>query len=114
MPAAGAVQRIRNGLIRLGDNSEIGASFSTGRQVGDVEAGETAILLQPSFYGGHVLLAAALPYLGRIAEAEKAVQMLRKLTPRLTLRNTVRNPMWVREKDVARLLEGLRQAGLPE
>ena len=79
-----------------------------------VEAGEKAILLQPSFYGAHAILAAALPYLGRIEEAEKAVQIVRKLMPRLTLRNTARNPMFVREKDVARMLEGLRQAGLPE
>ncbi len=79
-----------------------------------VEAGEKAVLLQPNFYGGYVILAAALPYLGRIDEAKKAVQKVRKLMPRLTLKNTARNPMFVRKKDVARMLEGLRQAGLPD
>ena len=34
--------------------------------------------------------------------------------PRLTLKSTARNPMYVREADVARMLEGLRQAGLAE
>ena len=79
-----------------------------------VEAGEKAVLLQPNFYGAYFVMAMALPYLGRIGEAKKAVQKARKLMPRLTLKGTARNPMFVREKDVARMLQGLRKAGLSE
>ena len=79
-----------------------------------VEAGEQSVLLQANFYGSHFVLAMALPFLGRIEEAKKAVQKALKLMPRLTLKNTARNPMFVREKDVARMLEGLRKAGLRE
>jgi len=79
-----------------------------------VDAGERAILLKPNFYGAHFISAAALPYLGRIEEAKKALKTALKFNPRLNLTNVARNPMFAREDDVARLLEGLRQAGLPE
>ena len=90
------------------------AHFAAERYEECVEAAEQAILLQPNFFGAHFVMAGALPFLGRIEEAEKAVQKALKLMPRLTLRNTARNPMFVREKDVARMLEGLRKAGLRE
>jgi len=79
-----------------------------------VDAGEKAILLKPNFYGAYFISAAALPYLGRIEEAKKALETALKLNPRLNLKNVARNPMFARESDVARLLEGLRHAGLPE
>ncbi len=47
-------------------------------------------------------------------EAKEALRSALKLMPRLTLKSTARNPMFVREDDVARMLEGLRRAGLPE
>ncbi len=59
-------------------------------------------------------MASALPYLGRIEEAKESLRNALKLMPRLTLKNTARNPMFVREDDVARMLEGLRRAGLRE
>ena len=88
------------------------AHFAAEQYEEAVEAAEQAVLLQPNFYGGHFIMASALPYLGRIEEAKEALRNALKLMPRLTLKNTARNPMFVREDDVARMLEGLRRAGL--
>ncbi len=90
------------------------AQFAGERYEEAVAAAEQAVLLQPNQYGGHAGLAYSLPYLGRIEEAREAVRNLRRVMPRMTLKSSTRNPMFVREKDVARMLEGLRQAGLPE
>ena len=90
------------------------AHFVAERYEEAVEAGEQSVLLQPNFYGGHFIMASALPYLGRIEEAKESLRNALKLMPRLTLKNTARNPMFVREDDVARMLEGLRRAGVPE
>lgn len=79
-----------------------------------VAAAEQVALLQPNFYGGHNGLAMSLALLGRIEEAKRAMSKLRQLMPRLTLKNAARNPLFVREGDVARMIEGLRTAGLPE
>ena len=90
------------------------AHFSVENYKECVEAGERAILLRPNFYGGHFITAAALPYLGRIEDAQNAIKNALNVTPRMTLSKTKQNPIFVRENDVARLLEGLRLAGLPE
>ncbi|MCZ6743575.1 MAG: adenylate/guanylate cyclase domain-containing protein, partial [Alphaproteobacteria bacterium] len=90
------------------------AHFAAERYEECVEAAEQAVLLQPNFYGGHVVMAMVLPYLGRIEEAKQAVRRTRELMPRLTLKSTARNPVFVRQGDVERMLEGLRRAGLPE
>ncbi len=39
---------------------------------------------------------------------------LRRVMPRMTLKSAAHNPMFVCENDVARMLEALRLAGLPE
>ena len=90
------------------------AHFAAERYEECAEAAEQAVLLQPNFYGGHVVMAMVLPYLGRIEEAKQAVRRTRELMPRLTLKSTARNPVFVRQGDVERMLEGLRRAGLPE
>jgi tetratricopeptide (TPR) repeat protein len=90
------------------------AHFAAERYEECVEAAEQAVALQPNFYGGHFIQAAALPYLGRIEEAKQALLRAREVMPRLTLKSTERNPMFVREGDVARMLDGLRRAGLLE
>lgn len=79
-----------------------------------VESAEQAILLKPSFYGAYFISAAALANLGRSEDAQKMLQTALSCSPRLTLANTSRNPMFAREKDVANLLEGLKLAGLKE
>ncbi len=90
------------------------ANFAAERYEDCVEAAERAVLLQPNFYGGHFIQAAALAHLGRIEEARQAVQRALEVMPRLTLKNTARNPMFVRERDVEQMLDGLRQAGVPD
>jgi adenylate cyclase len=90
------------------------AHFVAERYQECVEAAEQTVLLQPNFYGGHFVMAMALAYLGRIEEAKQAVRRTRELMPRLTLRSTARNPVYVRQGDIERMLEGLRRAGLPE
>ena len=92
----------------------LNAYFAAERYEECVEAAENAIYLRPSFYGGYFIMAAALPFLGRVEDAKIAMQKARDLMPRLSLKTTARNPMYVRENDIKRLLEGLRQAGLPE
>jgi adenylate cyclase len=90
------------------------AHFAAERYEEAVEAAEQAVLLQPNLYGGYAGLAYSLPHLGRIEEAREAVRNLHRVMPRMTLKSTARNPMFAREKDVARMLEALRLAGLPE
>jgi TolB-like protein/class 3 adenylate cyclase len=90
------------------------AYFAAERYEECVRAGEQLALLKPNLFGGHGLMAVALPYLGRIEEAKEAAIRAREMMPRLTLRSIARNPLFTREADVARMLEGWRQAGLPE
>lgn len=90
------------------------AHFAAERYEECVEAGRQAVLLQPNFYGAHFALAMALPFLGRIEEAKQALRKALDVMPRLTLKNTARNPMFASEEVVARMLEGLRKAGLRE
>ena len=92
----------------------VNAQFAAERYEEGAAAAEQAVLLQPNFFGGYVGLAYCLPHLGRIKEAREAVRNIRRLMPRLTLKSTARNPLFVRENDVARMLEALRLAGLPE
>ena len=92
----------------------VNAYFAAEQYEKCVEAAENAIYLRPSFYGGYFIMAAALPFLDRVEDAKGAMQKARDLMPRLSLKTTARNPMYVRENDVKRLLKGLRQAGLPD
>ncbi|MEE8539413.1 MAG: hypothetical protein V3S54_06325 [Woeseiaceae bacterium] len=50
----------------------------------------------------------------RLSFWEGQVLRAREVMPRLTLRSVVRYPLFVREGDVARMLDGLRRGGLPE
>ena len=61
-----------------------------------------------------MLLTASAAHLGRIDEGREAVADLLKLIPRFTVGAVAKNPMFERPADAARLVEGLRNAGLPE
>jgi len=52
--------------------------------------------------------------LGYDEDAREAVASLLDLIPRFTIRSVIKNPMFERPVDAARLVEGLRKAGLPE
>ena len=47
-------------------------------------------------------------------EAKAAVKSLLKLVPRFSVAAMRRNPMFERADDLERMIEGFRQAGLPE
>ena len=47
-------------------------------------------------------------------EAREAVADLLRLVPHFTLKGVIKNPMFERPADAARMVDGLRKAGLPE
>lgn len=78
------------------------------------ELAEQAIRELPSFLLASVAHTASLALAGRTTEAERAIEHLRRLDPRLRLSNL---PDWlpIRHREhLATLVEGLREAGLPE
>jgi TolB-like protein/Flp pilus assembly protein TadD len=92
----------------------VSALFVEGRYEEVVDAARQHILLKPAWYGGHLLLAATLGLLGRKAEAEAAGKQLLALIPRFRLAGVVRRPMFRNAEVIQRIIEGLRQAGIPE
>lgn len=90
------------------------SQFANSEYEACVEAGAKAILLKPNFYGAYFITTAALALLGRLDEARRHLSMALTYNPRLNLDNTARNPMFARDSDVKRLLDGLQQAGLPK
>jgi TolB-like protein/Flp pilus assembly protein TadD len=72
------------------------------------------ILVKPNWFGVYTFLAASCAWLGRQAEAEKAVARLLEILPGYTV-TLHADRLWLqREEDRARLLDGLRKAGLPD
>jgi tetratricopeptide (TPR) repeat protein len=81
------------------------------------ESCQRAVATNPSFWISYVDLAAANGWLGRVAEAKAAIDGLHKLMPGFTVQdwaniNWSDDPQFQRE--YARIVEGLRKAGLPE
>jgi Flp pilus assembly protein TadD len=81
------------------------------------ESCQRAVATNPSFWISYVDLAAANGWLGRDAEAKAAIDGLHKLMPGFTVQdwaniNWSDDPQFKRE--YARIVEGLRKAGLPE
>ena len=76
---------------------------------------ESALRDQPHITGALRVAAASYALAGRVAEAQTMMARLRQCDPRLRLSNLAEvMPPFRREEDRARLLEGLRKAGLPE
>lgn len=78
------------------------------------ELAEQAIRELPSFLLVSVTLVASHALAGRTPEAQRAIEHLRQLDPALRLSNL---PDWLpilRPEHLATLIEGLREAGLPE
>ena len=76
--------------------------------------GLKAIEENPSYNVTYRALAVAYAYSGRMDEARKMVDCIRRLTPGITMRGL---PEWVVFRQSGRLdyiLDGLRLAGLPE
>ncbi|MGH6881589.1 MAG: adenylate/guanylate cyclase domain-containing protein [Hypericibacter sp.] len=91
------------------------AHFLAGRYSESVSWAERAIRERPAY--GHVaarVLAASWALAGRQDEARKAMRRLRELDPALRM-SSLRNMIPVRRpEDYAKLVEGLKLAGLPE
>jgi tetratricopeptide (TPR) repeat protein len=79
-----------------------------------VVAYRRVISRNPDFLGGHMYLAAAYAQLGRMKEAKsEAVEVLR-IDPSLSVQRVAPRLPYKDAAALARLVEGLRKAGLPE
>jgi len=90
------------------------ALFVAGRYEETIPAVEQYVALRPSWYGGHLLLAATLGLTGRLAEASKAKDRVLQLLPQYNLRAARNGPLFRRPQDQDRIFAGLRKAGMPE
>jgi adenylate cyclase len=68
----------------------------------------------PQFQDGHLALAAAYGLAGRIDDAEWEAEEVLTLQPGFTLAENLRRTPYRNPADLARWIEGLRKAGLPE
>jgi hypothetical protein len=69
---------------------------------------------QPNWMVGYLALTIAHALAGNIEEARKSLADLRRLSPALRLFNVDTTFSYRRVEDRARLVEGLRLAGMPE
>jgi hypothetical protein len=89
-------------------------NFATGNLEAAFVAAKEVIRSQPNHYGGYSFTAASAALLRREEEARVALEGLLRRIPRFTITAARGNPMFERPEDVARILEGLRLAGVPE
>ncbi|MEE8505367.1 MAG: adenylate/guanylate cyclase domain-containing protein, partial [Kiloniellales bacterium] len=90
------------------------AAFGAGRYRDAVEWARKSIQENPQFPGGYRVLAAAHGQLGERAEARAALEAFLRLQPSHTVDDIKRHTPWKKPADMARYLDGLRKAGLPE
>jgi TolB-like protein len=90
------------------------AHFIAGRYDEALSWAEKALADQPAF--GPTLRVAAASYAlaGRPTEAKRMMARVREADPRACVSNINDRVIWQRTEDLARLVAGLRQAGLPE
>ena len=69
--------------------------------------------LEPAYVNAHLALAIACAHLGRLGEAREEVAIARRLRPDVTIAAVMVHRMQYPER-VARWVEGLRKAGMPE
>ncbi len=117
--ALAAVEKARRGSPRdpvmwKWTQAETVAAFADERLEDAIERAKATIQLQPGFYGSRPLFAASAAHLGRMDEAREALADLLELVPHFTVGGVIKNPMFERPDDAARLVDGVRKAGLPE
>jgi tetratricopeptide (TPR) repeat protein len=93
------------------------AKFSEGKDEEAAAWASRSIDASPDFMTSHFILAAALARLGRIADAREAVRAGLALNPAFTIRRyraspSSDNPRYL--SGLARILDALREAGVPE
>jgi tetratricopeptide (TPR) repeat protein len=89
------------------------AYFFAGRFDEALSRAEEALRRQPNFFVATCIGAASAALLGKVEAATKLMQRLRQLNPTLRLSNLRDAQPFRRQEDLAKLAEGLRQAGLP-
>jgi hypothetical protein len=68
----------------------------------------------PNATAAAIAAAASAALLGRLEEARASMVELRSVSPKLCVANLRKRMPFVRDEDFARVVEGLRLAGLPE
>ena len=89
------------------------AHFSAGRYAEAVSWAEQALREHSDFFLTIAVLAASCALLGRDADAQRAMAELLRLRPALRCSN-MKEVFLIREDNLARWVEGLCKAGLPE
>jgi tetratricopeptide (TPR) repeat protein len=90
------------------------AHFCIGRDDEASSWAEKALLESPNFYPALRVLAASNALAGRLEDAQEAVARLREIDPSVRVSDLTDLMPRRRPEDVARHVEGLRKAGLPE
>ena len=90
------------------------AHFIAGRYAEALSWAGTSLRERPNSVISACMLAASSALAGRLAEAQKAMARLRQLDPALRISNLQDRFPIQRSEDLARWVEGLRIAGLPE
>ena len=117
--AIGYLQRALNGSPRdplrwAWCHGMTNAHFAAERYAEAIDWARKTIQIRPGWSFSHALIAASAAWLERPGEAAAALDALRARVPNHSLGRIRRNPIWTRQQDVERLIEGLRRAGLPE
>ena len=87
--------------------------FSAGRYEEAIHWAQRTTEVAPDYMYGHIFLAASSALTGRQREARLAIEAVLRLRPDLTVAGQSSRPMRFPERR-ARMLDGLRKAGLPE
>ncbi len=90
------------------------AAFVVGRYEEQVEWAEMMTEAAPDHPAGWRILAAGYGLLGRQGEAKVALQGLLRVVPHFTIELVRNSAAGIQDKDLERLLDGLRRAGVPE
>jgi TolB-like protein/class 3 adenylate cyclase len=101
-------------LIAQMHSASAWAHFSAGRYHDALSWSERAIREMPNWVPAYIVNAASNAIAGRFDEARKAVAQLRRLSPAFRISQFGNVFPLRRPEDLAKFVEGLRKAGLPE
>jgi len=87
------------------------AHYLTGNYPEAVTFGHKAVQLRPGFTGGHRIYIASLAQAGQIEKARDALERLKEIQPGISIAWIEKNSPYM-PGPMARLLEGMRKAGL--
>jgi tetratricopeptide (TPR) repeat protein len=90
------------------------AHFLAGRYDEAASWAQRALHEQPNYPAANRILAASTALAGRLTEARQSVERLCQLDPHLRISNLKEVYPLQRSEDLAKVVEGLRKAGLPE